>query len=33
VRIPDEERLMLERFGEEYRGYMGRVKRLVPFVF
>jgi protein-S-isoprenylcysteine O-methyltransferase Ste14 len=33
VRIPDEERLMLERFGEAYRAYMKRSKRLIPYVF
>ena len=32
VRIPDEEKLMLERFGEQYRAYMKRTKRLIPFV-
>ncbi|MDR0749638.1 MAG: isoprenylcysteine carboxylmethyltransferase family protein [Tannerellaceae bacterium] len=33
VRIPDEERLMMERFGEPYRAYMKRTKRLIPGVF
>jgi protein-S-isoprenylcysteine O-methyltransferase Ste14 len=33
VRIPDEERLMLERFGEQYRAYMKRTKRLIPYIF
>jgi protein-S-isoprenylcysteine O-methyltransferase Ste14 len=33
VRIPDEERLMLDRFGEQYRAYMKRTKRLIPGVF
>ncbi|MDR0574139.1 MAG: isoprenylcysteine carboxylmethyltransferase family protein [Tannerella sp.] len=33
VRIPDEEKLMLGRFGEQYRAYMKRTKRLIPFVF
>jgi protein-S-isoprenylcysteine O-methyltransferase Ste14 len=33
VRIPDEERLMKERFGEPYVLYMQRTKRLIPFVF
>lgn len=27
-----EERLLLEQFGEVYRAYMRRTKRLVPFV-
>lgn len=33
IRIPDEERLMLERFGEHYRAYMKQTKRLIPFIF
>ncbi|MDR1407402.1 MAG: hypothetical protein LBJ23_05070, partial [Tannerella sp.] len=33
LRIPDEERLMIERFGEEYRAYMKRTKRLIPYIF
>jgi len=32
-RIPREERLLLEAFGERYRAYMGRTKRLVPGVW
>jgi protein-S-isoprenylcysteine O-methyltransferase Ste14 len=30
VRVPREERMMLGRFGEEYRQYMARTGRLVP---
>jgi protein-S-isoprenylcysteine O-methyltransferase Ste14 len=30
VRIPREERMMLEEFGEEYRIYMKRTGRLLP---
>jgi protein-S-isoprenylcysteine O-methyltransferase Ste14 len=33
LRIPDEERLMTERFGEQYRAYMKRTKRLIPFIY
>jgi protein-S-isoprenylcysteine O-methyltransferase Ste14 len=33
LRIPDEEKLMIERFGEQYRAYMKRTKRLIPFIF
>ena len=33
LRIPDEERLMLERFGQHYKAYMKRTKRLIPFIF
>ena len=30
VRIPKEEQMMLEKFGEEYRSYMKRTGRLLP---
>ena len=30
VRIPREERMMVEKFGEEYRSYMKRTGRLLP---
>jgi protein-S-isoprenylcysteine O-methyltransferase Ste14 len=30
LRVPREERMMLDRFGEEYRAYMGRTGRVVP---
>jgi len=30
VRVPREEAMMLERFGEEYRAYMARTGRLLP---
>ena len=30
VRIPAEEKMMLERFGEQYRAYMARTGRLLP---
>lgn len=33
VRIPREEAMMIEAFGEEYRAYMARTARLVPGVF
>ena len=32
-RVGREERMMLETFGEEYREYMGRTKRIVPGVY
>lgn len=32
-RIPREERLMIETFGDRYREYMGRTKRLIPYVW
>jgi protein-S-isoprenylcysteine O-methyltransferase Ste14 len=28
-----EERLLLEEFGDDYRAYMERTKRLVPFLY
>ena len=31
-RISREERMMLERFGEEYRAYMAHTKRIVPWI-
>ncbi len=30
VRVPREEQMMLERFGEEYRQYMNRTGRMLP---
>lgn len=33
VRIGREEQLMLDTFGEEYRGYMARTKKLIPWVY
>lgn len=33
ARVAREERMMLETFGEEYRGYMARTRRLIPFVY
>ena len=30
VRVPREEAMMLERFGDEYRAYMARTGRLIP---
>ena len=32
LRIGQEERLMLEAFGDAYRGYMDRTKRLIPWL-
>ena len=31
MRIPKEERILLEKFGEEYRAYMKRTGRLLPY--
>jgi protein-S-isoprenylcysteine O-methyltransferase Ste14 len=33
LRLAPEERMMLDQFGDEYRGYMARTKRLVPGIF
>ncbi|MFZ6013092.1 MAG: protein-S-isoprenylcysteine O-methyltransferase [Bacteroidota bacterium] len=33
VRIPDEEKLMIEQFGEQYKAYMKRTRRLIPFLY
>jgi len=30
VRVPQEEQMMLESFGEEYRQYMSRTGRMIP---
>lgn len=33
LRVGHEERMMLDGFGEEYRAYMARTKRLVPWIY
>jgi|SRR5579871_2796420 len=33
ARVGHEERMMLETFGEEYRAYMARTKRIIPGIF
>ncbi|KSV80530.1 farnesyl cysteine carboxyl-methyltransferase [Sinorhizobium sp. GL2] len=33
LRVSKEERLMLEFFGPEYRAYMDRTKRIIPFIY
>lgn len=32
IRIPDEEKMMLDQFGETYRAYMKKTKRLIPYL-
>jgi protein-S-isoprenylcysteine O-methyltransferase Ste14 len=33
IRIPDEEKLMMEEFGEQYKAYMQWTKRLIPYIY
>jgi protein-S-isoprenylcysteine O-methyltransferase Ste14 len=33
LRVGEEERMMLRTFGDEYRAYMGRTKRIIPHVY
>ncbi|MDQ0563931.1 protein-S-isoprenylcysteine O-methyltransferase Ste14 [Rhizobium mesoamericanum] len=33
LRVDKEERMMLEIFGPEYRAYMGRTKRIIPYIY
>ena len=33
LRIDKEERMMLENFGPEYRAYMARTKRIIPYLY
>jgi len=33
LRVGEEERMMLRNFGEEYRAYMTRTKRIIPYVY
>ncbi len=33
LRVRKEERMMIERFGEEYLNYMRKTKRFIPFVY
>lgn len=32
IRIPDEEKMMLDQFGETYQVYMKKTKRLIPYL-
>jgi len=32
-RIPIEEHMLIQRFGDEYRDYMKRTKKLIPFLY
>lgn len=33
LRVDEEERMMLENFGPEYRAYMERTKRIIPYLY
>jgi protein-S-isoprenylcysteine O-methyltransferase Ste14 len=33
LRVNKEERMMLENFGQEYRAYMERTKRIIPYLY
>ncbi|WOS64444.1 protein-S-isoprenylcysteine O-methyltransferase [Sinorhizobium fredii] len=33
LRVDEEERMMLETFGPQYRAYMERTKRIIPFLY
>jgi protein-S-isoprenylcysteine O-methyltransferase Ste14 len=33
LRIPREEALLIETFGDDYRSYMTRTKRLIPGIW
>ncbi|AFL52565.1 protein-S-isoprenylcysteine O-methyltransferase Ste14 [Sinorhizobium fredii] len=33
LRVDDEERMMLETFGPQYRAYMERTKRIIPYLY
>ena len=32
-RVNPEEKMMLDKFGDEYRSYMARTKRLIPGIY
>lgn len=33
IRVPHEERVMIETFGEQYRDYMRRTARIIPWIY
>ncbi|PST24093.1 isoprenylcysteine carboxylmethyltransferase family protein [Mesorhizobium plurifarium] len=33
LRVDEEERMMLEMFGSEYRDYMANTKRIIPYIY
>ena len=33
IRLPDEEKMMIEEFGQEYENYINRTKKIIPWVY
>jgi protein-S-isoprenylcysteine O-methyltransferase Ste14 len=33
IRLPEEEKMMTEEFGQEYKDYMGKTKKIIPGVY
>jgi protein-S-isoprenylcysteine O-methyltransferase Ste14 len=33
IRLPDEEKMMVEKFGEEYKDYMKKTKKIAPWIY
>ena len=33
IRLPEEEKMMIEHFGLEYKDYMKKTKRIIPYVY
>lgn len=33
IRLPGEEKMMIEEFGQEYKDYMNRTKKVIPWVY
>lgn len=33
IRLPEEEKLMIEKFGQEYKNYMRKTKKIIPWVY
>ena len=33
IRLPEEEKMMIDEFGQEYKDYMKRTKKIVPWVY
>jgi protein-S-isoprenylcysteine O-methyltransferase Ste14 len=33
IRLPDEEKMMIEEFGQQYENYIKRTKKIIPWVY